>query len=180
MTKTVGILAEFSHPANLKQAAEKVRDAGYKKFDCHSPFPIHGMDQAMGLKRSKLGYFIGVCAFLGAATGFGLQSWVHAIAYPTVISGKPYFAWQAYIVITFALLVLFGAFGSVFGMFHFNRLPRYHHPVFYSNRFEKFSDDGFFISIEVEDQNFDPVKSKQFLQSIGSKHVEILEDSDAD
>ena len=127
-----GILAEFRNPLDLKHAAEKVRDAGYNKFDCHSPFPVHGMDQAMGLKRSKLGFVIAFFAILGGLIGFALQSWTHSIAYPLTISGKPLFAWQAYIIIIFALFVLFGAISAVLGMLHFNRLPRLHHPVFYS------------------------------------------------
>lgn len=177
MKKTLGIVAEFTSPAALLHAAEILRDNRYSKFDCHSPFPIHGMDQAMGLKRSILGYIVGIFAFLGAALGFGLQSWSHAVAYPLVISGKPYFAWQAYVVITFALLVLFGAISAVFGMLSLNRLPHYHHPVFYSDHFEnKASDDGFFVSIDATDDQFEINQTKELLVSMGSTHIELLED----
>ncbi|RMF08348.1 MAG: DUF3341 domain-containing protein [Candidatus Neomarinimicrobiota bacterium] len=178
MSKVVGVLGQFRDPTALVHGAEAVRDAGYKQWDTHSPFPIHGMDQAMGMKRSGLGYFIGLCAFLGAATGFGLQSWAHAIAYPAIIAGKPLFAWQAYIVITFALLVLFGAIGSVIGMLLFNRLPRFHHPVFYSDRFESCSDDGFFISIEADDPQFDQENTVRLLKEAGALAVDILEETD--
>ncbi len=177
MKKTLGIIAEFSSPTALIHAAEKLRDNQYSRFDCHSPFPIHGMDKAMGLKRSILGYVIGFFAFLGAVIGFGLQSWSHAVAYPLVISGKPLFAWQSYIVITFALLVLFGAISAVFGMLALNKLPRFHHPVFYSDQFEsKASDDGFFVSIDSEDNKFDSKKTKQLLESMNSTHIELLEE----
>ncbi len=179
MKKTLGLIAEFSSPADLLHAAEKLREERYSQFDCHSPFPIHGMDQAMGLKRSILGYVVGFFAFLGAAIGFGLQSWSHAVAYPLVISGKPYFAWQSYIVITFALLVLFGAISAVFGMLSLNRLPRFHHPVFYSDHFEKkASDDGFFVSIDAADGQFKLVQTKQLLESMGSTHIELLEEEE--
>ncbi len=177
MNKPLGIVAEFSSPAALLHAAEKVRDKGFTHFDCHSPFPIHGMDEAMGLNRSILGYIIGFFAFVGAGVGFWLQSWSHAVAYPLVISGKPYFAWQAYIVITFALLVLFGAIAAVFGMMGLNRLPRYHHPVFFSDQFEKkVTNDGFFISLESTDPLFESIETKQFFNSIGSSHIELLEE----
>ncbi|NQU27836.1 MAG: DUF3341 domain-containing protein [Candidatus Marinimicrobia bacterium] len=169
-----GILAEFSNPSTLIKAAEKVRDAGYQLFDCHSPFPIHGMDTAMGMKRSKLGFVVALTGGIGAILGLLLQWWTASIDYPIIISGKPLFSWQAFIIVTFALLVLFGAFAAVFGMFHFNRLPRLNHPVFYSNNFKKASDDGFFISIEVADSNFDPEKTTAFLKEIGGDNIELL------
>ncbi|RMD92291.1 MAG: DUF3341 domain-containing protein [Calditrichaeota bacterium] len=171
-----GILAEFNNPGELLEAAKKVREAGYTKFDSHSPFPIHGMDQAMGMKRSVLGWVIGIVGLSGAAGGFTLQWWVHSVAYPVVLSGKPYFAFQAYVPITFGFGVLFGAFAAVLGMFHFNKLPRLFHPVFYSDRFSKASDDGFFLSIEASDPKFDPEATRSFLQSIGASYVEELKE----
>ncbi len=177
MKKPLGVLAEFSSSATLMYAAENLRDNGYKKFDCHSPFPIHGMDAAMGMKRSHLGFIIAFFAILGGLIGFGLQSWSHAIAYPIIISGKPYFAWQSYIIITFELFVLFAAFAAVFGMFKLNRLPMFHHPVFYSDRFSpKVTNDGFYVSIEANDPKFEPDSTADFLKSIGGSNVEILEE----
>lgn len=169
-----GILAEFKTPEALLQAAGKVHQAGYRKFDCHSPFPIHGMDQAMGMSRSKLGYIIAFFALLGALTGLGMQTWVHLVAYPLTISGKPLFAWQAYIIVIFALFVLFGAISAVIGMLVLSRLPRFHHPLFYSDNFQKVTDDGFFIGIESDDPNFAPDDTKTFLESIGGANVELL------
>ncbi|NOZ03171.1 MAG: DUF3341 domain-containing protein [FCB group bacterium] len=175
-SKLFGLLVEFETPAALLKAAEKVRDAGYKKFDCHSPFPIHGMDQAMGMKRSNLGYLIAIFTIIGAAAGLGLQYWVHSIEYPHIISGKPLFAWQAYIVVMFAMFVLFGAGAAVFGMLHINRLPRLHHPVFFSDRFSKVTTDGFFISLEAADPQFDLQKTEAFLREIGGAYIERLEE----
>lgn len=171
---THGILAEYSSPAALMEAARRLREAGYAKFDCHSPFPIHGMDEAMGLGRSKVGFIVGGMALLGATVGFTLQTWVATSAYPLVISGKEFFSWQAFIIITFALFVLFGAFGAVFGMLRLNRLPRLHHPLFYSDRFAKVSDDGFMVSIEAEDPGFDEAKTRAFLESIGASNIEVI------
>jgi len=175
MSQTLGALARFANPAELIEAAKKVRDAGYKNFDCHSPFPIHGMDDAMGMKRSPLGFIVGGMTLTGALIGMGLQYWVAAIEYPLVISGKPFFSWQAFIIVTFALFVLFGAFGAVFGMLHLNRLPRLHHPVFYSDKFAKVTDDAFYVSIEAEDDKFDAEQVKKFLSDIGGTDVELLE-----
>ena len=172
--KKHGMIASFEHPAALLHAAEKVRDAGYKKFDCHSPFPIHGMDDAMGLGRSPVGLIVGGLALLGAAIGFSLQTWVSTSAYPLVISGKPLFSWQAYIIITFALFVLFGAFGAVFGMFGLNRLPRWNHPLFHSTMLEKATDDAFLLSIEATDSRYGEEQTRAFLQSIGAANIEII------
>jgi len=172
--KTYGMLAEFQNPAELLHAAEHVRDAGYKDFDCHSPFPIHGMDGAMGLPRTKLGYVIGLFALIGAVSGFALQWWTSTVGYPMVIGGKPFFSWQAFIVVTFGLMVLFGAGAAVFGMFHFNRLPTLYHPLFNSENFKKVSDDGFFISVESKDENFDAKDTEALLKKNGAVKVEVI------
>ncbi len=173
--KTFGIIARFDTPAELLHAAEKVRDAGYKRFDCHSPFPIHGMDAAMGMKGSKVGYIAGTCGTLGGIAGLALQWWTSTIAYPVVISGKPFFSYQAYIPVTFGLTVLCAALGAVFGMLITNRLPRWWDGLFYSEQFSKrVNDDGFFVSIESTDGKFDTDKSRAFLESIGGKQVEVI------
>jgi hypothetical protein len=170
-----GVLAEFTSPAELYHACERVRDAGFTRWDAHSPFPVHGLSKAMGLKRSPLPWIVLVMALTGAAAGFGLQWWVHARAYPLVISGKPYVSWPAYIPVTFEVAVLFGALGAVFGMLALNRLPMHHHPLFRSKVFDRVTDDAFFISIESWDPRFDPKTTGQFLESAGARRVELLE-----
>ena len=172
--KIYGALAEFKNPHDLLVAAEKVRDAGYKEFDCHSPFPIHGMDEAMGEKRSPLGWIVGLSALTGGGLATLLQWWTGAVAYPLVIAGKPYFSYQAYVPVSFGLAVLFGALAAFFGMLALNKLPHPWHPVFFSDRFEKMSNDGFFISIESKDKQFDAVHTVEFLKKIGGENVEIL------
>jgi len=172
-----GLIAEFEGTSGLLYAAEKLRDAGYRDFDCHSPFPIHGMDAAMGEKRSPLGWIVGLAALIGASGALALQWWTSSIDYPLVISGKPLFSFQAYVPVTFGLGVLFAAFAALFGMLVLNGLPRFFHPVFFSNTFEKFSDDGFFVSVESTDPKFDAVTTSQFLESIGGRSIEVLEES---
>ena len=169
-----GLLAEFTTPAGLYHACESVRDAGFSRWDAHTPFPVHGLDRAMGLRRSKLPWLVFALAMAGAAGGFLLQTWVHSVAYPSVISGKPYFAWPAYIPVTFELAVLGGALGAVFGILAFNRLPRHHHPVFASAVFERASDDRFFISIESQDLRFDATATPELLRKAGAARLEWL------
>lgn len=169
-----GLLARFESPEDLMKAAVKVRDKGFQKFDCHTPYPVHGMDDAMGLKRSILGYIVGVGAVGGATVGMLLQWYVSTVDYPIVISGKPLFSWQAYMIITFVLMVLGGALSSLLGMFHLNRMPTFSHPLFNSKIFEKATDDYFFISIECEDPLFDEKKTVDFLNSIGGKDIEVV------
>ncbi|MFQ5651205.1 MAG: DUF3341 domain-containing protein [bacterium] len=171
---TVGLLAEFKNPAALLGAARKVRRAGYRDFDCHSPFPIHGLDEAMGMKRSPLGYVVFFAGLLGAAGGLLLQWWASAVEYPLIISGKPYFAYPAFVPVTFELCILFGAFGAVLGMLHLNRLPMFFHHVFYCDKFEKVTDDGFFISVEASDPKFDTEQSQAFFENLDCDYVELI------
>jgi len=173
--KTVyGVLAEFKNSGELLHAAEKVRDAGYKDFDCHSPFPIHGMDDAMRLKRSPLGWIVGIMAFSGLGLAYLLQGWVSTTAYPLIIAGKPYFSYQAYVPVGFGLAVLFGAVSAVVGMFVLIKLPQLWHPIFYSDNFEKATDDCFFVSIESNDKKFEADKTSAFLTEIGGQNVELI------
>jgi hypothetical protein len=172
--KMLGLLARFDNPSKLIEAARKVRDSGYKKFDCHSPFPIHGMDQAMGLKRSPLGWMVGLAALIGTSGALALQWWTSTIDYPLNISGKPLFSYQAYVPVTFAVGVVFAAIAALIGMLALNGLPRYHHPVFFSKEFSRVTDDGFFISIEADDSKFDEKQTAEFLRSIGGLDVEVL------
>ena len=170
-----GILAEFATPAALYHACERVRDAGFTRWDAHSPFPVHGLSKAMGLRRSTLPWIVLVMALTGGALGFLLQWWVHTQAYPLVISGKPFFTWPAFIPVTFEVSVLFGALGAVFGMLGLNRLPMHNHPLFKSKVFERASDDTFFISIESWDPRFDASGTAAMLKSLDARSVELLE-----
>jgi len=172
-----GMLARFDGTAELLHAAGKIREAGYNKFDCHSPFPIHGLDQAMGLKRSPLGWIVGLSALIGTSSALALQWWTSSVDYPLVISGKPFFSYQAYVPVTFALGVLLSAFTALIAMLALNGLPRFNHPIFNSKQFAKATDDGFFMTIEANDPLFDSGNTKSLLEAIGGKDIEIFEES---
>lgn len=169
-----GVLAEFAGAPEIFQACETVRDAGYARWDAHTPFPVHGLDRAMGLRPSRLPWIVFIAGMLGAASGMLLQWWTSAVDYPLVIAGKPLFSWPAFVPVTFEVGVLFAAFAALLSMLHFNRLPRLHHPIFSSERFSRVSDDRFFISIEASDPNFDESQTTALLQQAGATHVETL------
>jgi hypothetical protein len=171
-----GLLAEFSNPSTLMHAAEAVRERGYRHFDAHSPFPIHGMDRAMGLSNSKVGYFTLGGGATGLIVGYVLQWWTAAVDYPLNISGKPLFAVESAIPIIFEVVVLFSAFGAVAGMFALNGLPRPYNPLFYSERFKKVTDDGFFLHIAASDTQFDQDETADMLRDIGALNVELIND----
>jgi hypothetical protein len=173
--KTQVLLAQFDGPEALLDAARVFRDAGYRNFDCHSPYPIHGMNSAMGVTRSPLGFIVGGGAAVGFAGAFLMQYWMSAVDYPVIISGKPLNSFQTYTPVVFALAVLLSAFAAFLGSLVLNRLPRYHHPVFSSANFERVTDDGFFMSVESSDPKYDPKKTRELLQSLGGKNVEVLE-----
>ena len=175
MATHYGVIAQFDGPGALIGACERVRDAGYSRWDAHTPFPVHGLDRAMGMRPSPLPWIVAVMGFGGAAAAFLLQVWVHTTAYPLVISGKPFYAWQAFIPVTFEVAVLCGALGAVFGMFALNKLPMHYHPLFRSERFERATDDSFFISVEAGDPKFDETETVRLLEHAGASHVETVD-----
>ncbi len=170
------MLVEFGSPQELIDAAGKIKEAGYKDFDCHSSYAIHGMDEAMGLKPSIVGRISGICAAFGTTSALLLQWWTSAVDYPLVISGKPLFSLPAFIPVTFAVTILFAAFGALFGMLITNRIPRFNHPLFNSDKFGKFSDNGFFVSLEASDPKYNEEGSRNFFESIGGRNIEVLTD----
>jgi hypothetical protein len=176
-----GIMAEFAGPADLYHACEKVRDAGYSKWDSFTPFPIHGMEEAMGIKRTILPVIVAICGFSGVALGYTLQWWVSSVEYPMVYQGKPYGSlisggWQVFVPITFEIGILLSAFASIIGMLALNGLPRWNHPLFKKERFLASSDDKFFISIEAGDAKFDPDATRALLEKAGATSIELVEE----
>ncbi len=169
-------LAEYDSRGAVLHAAKEVRDAGYRKWDAHTPFPIHGMNAAMGIRDSAVGWIVLVMGLTGCASAFLLMWWTNGVDYPLVIGGKPPFSLPSMIPVMFELTILLSAFGAVFGMLGLNQLPKHHHPVFYSDRFEKVSDDRFFISIESSDPAFDREATRALLEATHPTHLELVQE----
>ena len=173
-----GYLAEFDSVKDVYHASEKIRDAGFQRWDVHSPFPIHGLNEAMGVKRSTLPFFVFFGGATGTLTAFLLAFITQVELYPTVVQAKPanIFTTPAFFPIMFELTILLSAFTTLFGCFAFMGLPRLNHPLFASKQFKKFSDDGFFICIEARDPKFHQAETKALLEEIGGKNIELVED----
>ena len=169
-------LAEFDTTGSVLRAAEKVREAGYERWDVHSPFPIHGMDAAMGLGQSRLGPIVFAAGLTGLLGAFAMMFWMNGIDYPLIVGGKPPDAIPSMVPILFECTVLLSGITCVFGMLGLNKLPRHHHPIFNSTRFERMSDDRFFISIEAADPKFDVEGTRELLESLSPLHVELVEE----
>ncbi len=170
-----GALLEFTDPDAMREAAGKVRDAGYENWDAYSPFPVHGLDRKMGIKRTKLPFVVFVGGATGLLAGTLLQYATNAVDYPFVTSGKPLSSIPAWIPVSFELTVLLAAFGAFLGMLAMNGLPRFWHPTFTSKRFARVTNDRFFIGINADDPKFDKKQTVTFLAGLGGTHVELLE-----
>lgn len=170
-----GIIGSFKKTSDCYHAAEKCRDFGFKKWDVFTPFPVHGMDAAMGMKRSGVPRL----TLLGGITGFTfgtLMVWfLNGHDYPLEVGGKPYFSPIYPFPVMYECTILFAAFGTFFGQFIFNMLPRHNHPVFNHEKFARASDDTFFILIEARDPKFDLEKTRSFLASIGAQDITPVE-----
>ncbi len=173
-----GAAAEFPTAATLFTAAERVRDEGFKRWDVHSPFPIHGMDKAMGLGKSWLSAPVLLGGIAGLLTATVLTMYPALIEYKTVVNGKPtdFFTVPAFMPIMFELTILFSAFTAFFAMLAFNQLPKWYHPMFNWDRFVRVTDDGFFLVIEARDPKFAETRTRDFLEKIGGKHVTLVEE----
>jgi hypothetical protein len=180
-------MAEFRTPAEIMEAAKRVHAAGYRYWDCHVPFPVHGLDKAMGVRRTILPLLVFGAGASGAMVGFCLQAFANAASfsiwalvwvtgYPFLISGKPLMSVPAWIPVIFELTILLSALSTAGLMLLMNNLPRLSHPLLANNRFRRASDDRFFVVIEARDPKFLRSKTEAFMKSLGASHVEVVED----
>jgi mono/diheme cytochrome c family protein len=159
-----GLLAEYETPGELIVASRKIRDAGYTRWDTYTPFPLHGIDRAMGIKMTTLPWIVLCGGLTGLATATWLQWWTNAVNYPWIVSGKPFWSIPANVPIMFELTVLFSAFAAFFGMLMLNGLPHPSHPLDLKRRFSRSTDDRFFLLIEAADPQFDEDDTRGLLE----------------
>ncbi len=171
-----GMMAEFDNVSDTLAAAEKTRDAGFKHWDTHTPFPVHGLCDAMGMRDTRLPWVVLTAGITGALFGLALQYFTNAVDYPFVISGKPLFSLPANIPVVFECTILFAALTAFKAMLVANRLPQHHRPLFKKERFRRATQDRFFIVIEAADPKFDADRTRAFLESLGGLSVEEVED----
>jgi len=170
--KLYGMLAQFGTPEALMAAVEKARAGGYCKMEAYSPYPIHGLSEALGFRRTKLPYLIFLGGMTGAILGFGMLWSSAALFYPINIAGRPYNSWEAFIPITFECMILLAAFTAVLGMLGLNGLPQPYHPLFNSAAFAHASRDKFFLCVESIDPIFNIQSTRQFLESLSPEEID--------
>jgi hypothetical protein len=166
------ITALFDDPDALLRASHAVAAAGYTRYDAHAPYPVHGLDRAMKLKSSPLGYFALLFGLIGAATAVGFMSWVSLTDYPMVIGGKPFWSWPAFVPVAFEITVLLASILTVVSMIVlFFKFPNNNHPLHDTSFMKRVSSDGFGICIEREDEKFDEQAVRRLLVELGGKDV---------
>jgi hypothetical protein len=173
--QSYGLIATFETPAAAYHAAEQVRDAGYKNWDVITPCPIHGMDKAMGLKRSIVPRISLAGGITGFCTGMILIWYTDAFDYPLIVGGKPLFSPMFAFPVSYELTILFTAFATIIGMFLVNGLPMHYHPVLKYPKIKRGMDDLFFIVIEARDPRFNAANTKALLEKAGGKEISDLE-----
>lgn len=169
-----GVVVEFDDPDKLIQAANRALDAGYSKMDAFTPFPVHGLPEAIGFKEAKVPWIVFWSGVMGAVGGLALQIWVSKYAYPHNIGGRPLDSWPNFVPPMFETTVLFAALSAVFSMILLNKLPQPHHPIFDAPNFARASQDRFFLLVEVADPNFNIEETPKFLKTDDALNVSMI------
>ena len=170
-----GLMAEFATPQQLLDATRRASHEGYRHMDAYTPYPVEGLAEELGMRGSRVPFVVLVAGLVGAAAGFFMQYWAMAVDYPFNVGGRPPNSWPAFIPITFEVMVLVASFAALFGMLFLNGLPEPYHPVFNVPRFDRASQDRFFLCIEATDPRFDRHTTRAFLETLNpeGKVVEV-------
>lgn len=161
-----GLAAEFKDQADIVLAAERAREEGYQRMDAYTPFPVHGLAEALKFEDSRVPWSIFLAGLTGAAGGYALQWWINVFAYPMNVGGRPYHSWPSFIPVTFECTILFAAFAAVLSALGLSGLPRPYHSIFNTPHFERASQYHFFLCIEADDPKFDRTKTRDFLETL--------------
>ena len=175
MNQNHGIIAAFDTVPELYRACEKIRDAGYSQWDAITPFPVHGLDAAMGVRRSKVPRFSLAGGITGFVTGMSFIWWSGAVEYPLIVGGKPYFSPMFAFPVSYELTILFTAFATIGGMFFLNQLPMHYHPVLKAPQYVRATDDRLYIVIEASDPKYNATATRDLLAKAGGKDIVELE-----
>ncbi len=170
-THTYGLLAEFEAPEDLVSAAERAYADGYRHMDAHTPFPVHGLAEAIGFHTNRVPLLVLIAGIVGAGLGFFSQYWAAVIDYPINVGGRPFNSWPSFIPVTFEVTILFAALTAVLGMLALNRLPMPYHPLFNAPRFALATRNRFFLCIEAADPHFDRDGTRRFLEGLTAREV---------
>ena len=170
-----GVIAEFENPSDLVHAAHKTYEAGYRRINGYSPYPIEELSEAIGFHHTSLPLIVFIGGVIGGLSGFFMQYWIEVIDYPINVGGKPYNSWPAFIPITFEMTVLFAAFSAVLGMLILNKLPQPYHPVFNAPNFALATRDRFFLAVEANDPNFNHADVVELLKNLNAVEVTDVE-----
>ena len=170
-----GLMAEFDSPSAIVAAARRTYEAGYRRINAYSPFPIEELSEAIGYHRDYVALCTLICGVLGAVGGFSLQYWTSAFAYPLNVGGRPLLSLPAFIPVTFESTILLAAFGAFIGNLVMNRLPQPYHPVFNVPSFARASQDRFFLCVKSDDPKFNEAETRAFLAGLGAKEVSYVE-----
>lgn len=170
-TPVYGLLAEFDTPTDLVRAARRTYEAGYKKIDAYTPFPIEELSEAIGFHKNGVALVVLIGGLLGCLSGFLLQWWIATISYPINVGGRPYNSWPSFIVVTFEMTILFGGLAAVFGMLALNGLPMPYHPVFNVPRFAFATKDRFFLIVFSSDPKYEAAETRQFFETLSPRSI---------
>jgi hypothetical protein len=170
-TATYGLMAEFDSPTDLVNAARKTYEAGYKKIDAYSPFPIEELAEAIGFHNNSVALVVLIGGIIGCLSGYLLQWWIATVTYPVNVGGRPYHSWPSFIVVTFEMTILFSVLSAVFGMLALNGLPMPYHPVFNVPRFAFATKDRFFLIVFSTDPNYSSTRTRTFLESLAPRSI---------
>ena len=170
-TPIYGMMAEFDSAQDLVAAARKTHEAGYRKLDAYSPFPVEELAEAIGFHKNRVPLVTLIGALIGGISGYLMQYWMAAISYPINVGGRPFHSWPAFIVVTFEMTILFGGIAAVFGMLALNGLPMPYHPVFNVPRFAMATKDRFFLIVFSSDPKYNPTDTRRFLEGLKPRSI---------
>lgn len=167
-----GVIAEFATPEAMLSAARRLREAGFRRFDAYTPYPIEEFDALTGERDRWLPVFVLAVTVAGLLAGYSMQYWAAAVDYPLNIGGRPLNSWPAFAPIAFEIMVVWGVAGAFIGFFLFSRLPRLNHPVDFAPDFDRASRDRFFLCAEASDPLFDAERLRRILAEDRPERIE--------